>query len=260
MPDPLGGCVLAEEHGPFDIIGDLHGCFDELIALFTKLGYRVTDGCTVQPPEGRKAIFVGDLVDRGPNTPGVLRLVMGMVAVGTALCVPGNHDWKLLRKLWGRNVRVAHGLAETLAQLDAEPPEFKAEVVAFFVELPDYYVLDSGGLVVAHAGLNEELQGEDSHRARSFAFYGDTTGETDEFGLPVRRNWAAEYRGRAMVVYGHTPVSEAEWLNNTINIDTGCVFGGELTALRYPELELVSVRPARTYADPRRPLAPMPTD
>ena len=100
------------------------------------------------------------------------------------------------------------------------------------------------------------MQGRGSGKVRDFALYGETTGETGEFGLPVRWNWAAEYRGRAVVVYGHTPVPEPEWLNRTINIDTGCVFGGRLTALRYPEKELVSVPAAATYAEPARPFLP----
>ena len=114
-------------------------------------------------------------------------------------------------------------------------------------------VLDGGKLVVAHAGMKEEMQGRGSGAVRDFALYGETTGETDEFGLPIRYNWAAEYRGKATVVYGHTPVPEPEWLNRTINIDTGCVFGGKLTALRYPEKELVSVAARATYAVPARP-------
>ncbi len=100
------------------------------------------------------------------------------------------------------------------------------------------------------------MQGRGSGKVRDFALYGETTGETDEFGLPVRYNWAAEYRGAAMVVYGHTPVPEPEWLNRTVNIDTGCVFGGKLTALRYPEKEFVSVPAARTYCEPARPFLP----
>ena len=179
-----------------------------------------------------------------------------MVAAGTALCLPGNHDVKLLRKLQGRNVQITHGLGETLEQLEREPPEFRSAVAGFLDGLVGHYVLDDGNLVVAHAGLKEELQGRASSRVRDFALYGETTGETDEFGLPVRHNWAAEYRGRAMVVYGHTPVPEPEWLNRTINIDTGCVFGGALTALRYPELELVAVPARRTYAEPSRPFLP----
>jgi protein phosphatase len=252
------------EHGPFDIIGDVHGCLEELTALLGELGYAVareTDAAgepayTVRPPEGRKAVFVGDLVDRGPDTPGVLRLVMGMVAAGTALCVPGNHDVKLVKALSGKNVQVKHGLAESLEQLGRETPEFRERAARFLEGLVSHYVLDGGRLVVAHAGMKAEYQGRGSGRVREFALYGETTGETDEFGLPVRHDWAAEYRGEAMVVYGHTPVPDPAWLNNTLCIDTGCVFGGRLTALRYPERELVSVPAARVYAEPVRPFLP----
>jgi protein phosphatase len=253
---------LKHEHGPFDIIGDVHGCLDELIDLLTRLGYSVetqfngggSPGYSVRPPEGRKVVFLGDLVDRGPKIPEVLRLAMGMIEAGTALCVPGNHDIKLMRKLGGRDVQITHGLADSLEQLEKESPEFRAQVSEFIDELVSHYVLDEGKLVVAHAGMKEEMQGRGSGKVRDFALYGETTGETDEFGLPVRYNWAAEYRGRAMVVYGHTPVPQPDWLNRTINIDTGCVFGGSLTALRYPEKELVSVAARATYAQPVRPL------
>jgi protein phosphatase len=256
---------LKHEHGPFDIIGDIHGCFDELIDLLKQLGYAVepqsngetSPGYSVKPPEGRKAVFLGDLVDRGPKIPDVLRLVMNMVEAGTALCVPGNHDIKLMRKLRGKDVQITHGLAESLEQLDKELPEFRSKVSEFIDELVSHYALDDGKLVVAHAGMKEEMQGRGSGKVREFALYGETTGETDEFGLPVRYNWAAEYRGRAMVVYGHTPVPQPDWLNRTINIDTGCVFGGSLTALRYPEKELVSIAARETYAQPARPLVPV---
>lgn len=246
------------EHGPFDIIGDVHGCFDELVALLTELGYKISrraDGFfDVENPAGRKAIFVGDLVDRGPNSPDVLRLAMSMKREEKAMCVPGNHENKLMKYLRGRQVQVSHGLAETIAQLENETAEFKAEAAEFIDSLVSHYVLDDGNLVVAHAGLKEKLQGRGSGRVRDFALYGETTGETDEFGLPVRYNWAADYRGRAAVVYGHVPTPEAEWINNTICIDTGCVFGGKLTALRYPERELVSVPAAKVYYEPTKPL------
>ncbi len=250
---------LKHEHGPFDIIGDIHGCLDELTDLLSRLGYEVErDGLSyrVMPPAGRKAVFLGDLVDRGPKIPDVLRLVMSMVNAGHALCVPGNHDVKLLKKLRGKDVKVTHGLAATLAQLETEPAEFSQQVVEFIDGLVSHYVLDDGKLVVAHAGMKEETQGRSSAAVRAFALFGETTGETDEYGLPVRYNWAAEYRGRAMVVYGHTPVAVPEWLNRTINIDTGCVFGGRLTALRYPEKELVSVPALRSYYEPAKPFLP----
>jgi protein phosphatase len=241
--------------GPFDVIGDVHGCGPELSDLLDSLGYAAGDGVRAHPA-GRTAVFLGDLVDRGPDTPGVLRTVMTMVAAGSALCVAGNHEAKLLRALRGRDVKISHGLAESLAQLDQQPAEFRDQLTGFLDGLLSHYVLDGGALVVAHAGLRAEMHGRASAAVRAFALYGDTTGETDEFGLPVRYPWARDYRGKAVVVYGHTPEPEATWVNNTICIDTGCVFGGKLTALRYPERELVSVPARKAYYAPVRPLAP----
>ena len=254
------------EHGPFDIVGDVHGCCDELEALLDKLGYGFTEvpageqriaSRLYRHPEGRKAVFLGDLADRGPRILDTLMLVQNMVEGGNALCVPGNHDTKLVRKLRGKNVRITHGLDRTLGEIDALAPDLcekvSGDVADFLHGLVSHYVLDNGKLVVAHAGLKEDMQGRASGAVREFALYGETTGETDEFGLPVRCDWAAAYRGRATVVYGHTPVPEAEWLNRTVNIDTGCVFGGKLTAMRYPEGEFVSQDAAHTYCEPAKP-------
>lgn len=255
-----------DEHGPFDFIGDVHGCCDELEELLVQLGYESQPIEESGPgwssihyahPAGRKAVFVGDLVDRGPRIVDSLSLVRNMIASGNALCVPGNHDIKLLRKLRGKNVQITHGLADSLAEVEAVAEEereaFTKELSNFIDGLVSHYVLDDGKIVVAHAGMKESMQGRGSGKVREFALYGETTGETDEFGLPVRYPWASEYRGNAMVVYGHTPVPEPDWLNKTINIDTGCVFGGALTALRYPELETVSVKAKQTYCEPARP-------
>ncbi|TWV99817.1 polynucleotide kinase-phosphatase [Chitinophaga pinensis] len=247
--------VKKEEHGPFDIIGDIHGCYDELCALLTKLGHTV-DAAThrVDVLTGRKLLFLGDLCDRGPASPAVFKLVMHTVKEGTALCVPGNHDMKLLKYLRGSNVKLSHGLKATVDQLAEEDTAFIEELKVFLDSLISHYVLDGGKLVVAHAGLKEEMQGRGSGAVREFCLYGETTGEIDEFGLPVRYNWASNYKGKAMVVYGHTPVYEPQWFNNTIDIDTGCVFGGKLTALRYPEKELINVPALATYMEPTRPL------
>jgi protein phosphatase len=257
------------EHGPFDIIGDLHGCCDELEQLLQVLGYKKQETKTADPlwgnqvyvhPDGRKAVFLGDIVDRGPKILATIRLVRNMVKAGSAHCVPGNHDMKLKRKLSGKDIQITHGLQQSLGEIEALPAEARAsfikEASEFLDDLVSHYVFDDGKLVVAHAGMRAEMQGRGSAKVRDFALYGETTGETDEFGLPVRYNWAAEYRGQAVVVYGHTPIPEPEWLNRTINIDTGCVFGGKLTALRYPEKEIRSVPAACTYCEPAKPFIP----
>jgi protein phosphatase len=260
-----------EVSGPFDIIGDLHGCGDELEELLQRLGYqpvpRDADDSHLWGseyyvhPAGRQAIFVGDLVDRGNRVLDCVRIVRNMVIGGSAICVPGNHDVKLLKKLRGKDVQITHGLETTLAEIESLAaelrPSFCAEAAKFIDSLVSHYVFDGGKLVVAHAGMKQEMQGRASPVVRDFALYGATTGETDEFGLPVRLKWAADYRGSALVVYGHTPVVEPEWLNNTVNIDTGCVFGGMLTALRYPEREMVSVPARQTYCVPSKPFLPV---
>ena len=261
------------ETGPFDLIGDIHGCFDEAMDLLAQLGYgvEVSTVSSADPallpahqlsfkcsphPQGRRVIFLGDLVDRGPKSPHVVALVKAMVEAGLAFCVPGNHDVKLVKKLNGRDVRMTHGLPETMEQLEAETPEFVAQIKKFLDGLTGHLVLDDGRLVVAHAGMKAEYQGRASSRVRQFGLYGETTGETDEYGLPVRYNWAQDYRGKAMVVYGHVPTHKIEWINNTLCIDTGCVFGGSLTALRYPEKETLSIPARKTYYEPVKPLAP----
>lgn len=243
-----------EVHGPFDIIGDIHGCYDELCELLEKLGYVVDkEKVVIHSPQDRKLVFLGDLVDRGPKSPEVLRMVMSMVQANQAYCVLGNHDGKLLRKLKGANVKVQHGLETTMEQLEQESEQFIEEVKQFLEGLVSHCVFDGGKLVAVHAGLKEKLQGRESKKVRDLAMFGETTGEVDEFGLPVRVKWSDSYKGSAFVVYGHTPQVKAKIINNTINIDTGCVFGGRLTAFRYPEKEIVDVQAKKVYYEPARP-------
>ncbi len=253
------------ERGPFDLIGDVHGCFDELCELLTNMEYTLDCDCehgvfNASHPNGRRVIFLGDLCDRGNKITETLKLVMNMVNSGSALCVPGNHDVKLLKYLSGAKVQLTHGLEDSVKQLEGQTPEFIAELKTFLNSLISHYVLDGGKLVAAHAGMKEKYQGKSSSRVRSFALYGDTTGESDEYGLPVRLDWAAQYRGKARVVYGHTPTAEVYATNNTFNVDTGCVFGGRLTAYRYPEGDIVSVPARRTYFEPAKPLRPAESD
>lgn len=237
----------------FDIIGDIHGCSSELRLLLQILGYDFDGTDKATHSERRMVVFLGDLVNRGPDTPGVLRLVMNMVESKDALCVLGNHDEKLLRYLRGET-KPGMELSASLMQLRTESDDFRKRIVQFLESIPTQIPLDEGKLIVAHAGIKESLQGVESAEARDFALNGQLTGKIDEQGNPVRYNWAADYRGKPYVVYGHSPVREPAWLNRTIGIDTGCVYGGKLTALRYPEMALVSVPAASVYYKRKKPI------
>lgn len=248
----------------FDIIGDVHGCYRELHALLRKLGYDIPSepqhfrADNVQAPDGRCALFVGDLVDRGSNSMTALKMVMALVAAGQALCVCGNHDDKFMRWLKGRKVSLTHGLDGTIADFEREPSQFRDQALAFLSSLPMYLWLDRGALAIAHAGILEGMLGSSGGDVRRFCLYGDTSGERDSSDLPIRYHWAAGYRGKTTIVYGHTPLPKVGWVNNTICIDTGCCFGGALTALRWPERDIISVEAEAEYTPRRRPFGHPP--
>lgn len=227
-----------------DIIGDIHGCIEEFKSLLTELGYSEVNGL-YKHPEGRKLAFVGDLTDRGPDSVGVVKIVYALVEAGLGYYVPGNHCNKLYRFLIGNKVQHTHGLETTVAEFEAlsgaAQEEFRKMFIKLYEDAPLYQVLDDGKLIVAHAGIKKEYIGKEGKKVKTFVLYGDITGEFHENGMPVRRDWAQEYDGDAWIVYGHTPVREVRIVNNTANIDTGAVFGGQLSALRYPEMETFSV-------------------
>lgn len=246
----------AAESQRFDIVGDIHGCWPELCELWEKLGYVWHDAepprSIPRHPEGRLLVFIGDLADRGPDSPRVLRTACDLIKARLALFVPGNHDDKLFRMLRGKSVRRTHGLDRTERQLNALPAGERAalvrDILSYLATAPPYRVLDGGRLVVTHAGIREEMIGKKDGRVREFTLYGDVRG-FEPSGKPIRHDWAREYRGAALIVYGHTPQDTLRWVNNTVNIDGGCVFGGFLAALRYPERDFVTVPARATYAE-----------
>jgi protein phosphatase len=233
-----------------DIIGDIHGCFDEFKELTEKLGYKWDTGIPVHP-DGRMLGFVGDLTDRGPESLRVIETVWKLWKQNLAYYVPGNHCNKLYRYFLGNNVKIVHGLETTVEELGLLPENEIERYSEMFRELyeqsPLYLQLDAGKLIIAHAGITEELIGKQSKRVKTFVLYGDITGETNEDGTPVRRDWAFNYKGEAYIIYGHTPFSEVRNINRTYNIDTGAVFGGKLSALSYPELKVESVNSNMPY-------------
>ncbi|ATA59191.1 bis(5'-nucleosyl)-tetraphosphatase [Geobacillus stearothermophilus] len=233
-----------------DIIGDIHGCFREFAALTETLGYHWDEGVPIHP-DGRKLGFVGDLTDRGPESLNMIEIVSALVERKLAYYVPGNHCNKLYRFFLGRNVQIAHGLETTVSEYRTLPPSeqemIRRKFIRLYEQAPLYAVLDEGRLVIAHAGIRHDYIGRTDQKVKTFVLYGDITGETNPDGTPVRRDWAKRYHGDAWVVYGHTPVKTPRFVGRTVNIDTGCVFGGALTALRYPEMETVSVPSSMPY-------------
>jgi protein phosphatase len=234
----------------YDIIGDIHGCYREYVELAKQLGYEWRDGLFVHKDE-RRLVFLGDLTDRGPDSIRMMEHVYGMVKHDLALYTPGNHCDKLYRYFIGRNVQIKHGLETTVAELEALNNEDRKKVSTHFCHLyeeaPLYLQLDDGKLIVAHAGIRSDFVGKTTSKVKTFVLYGDITGRTNPDGTPERLDWAKEHKGTPVIVYGHTPVERVRHIQNTWNIDTGCVFGGKLSALRYPEFEVVSVPSSMPY-------------
>lgn len=267
-PDAITGwrgrplsCDRRQERGPFDLIGDVHGCYAELLELLGALGYREDSELGYRHPEGRRLVFLGDLTDRGPRNLDSLRLAMRLVNEGEALAVRGNHDDKLARYLAGRKVNVSHGLQATVDEFESLPPdeapEFRASAQEFLRSLPAHLVLEGGELVAVHGGLEERLIGREGGRVDSFALYGDPSGKLDAEGYPERRDWAESYRGEAWIAYGHTPTGHVRWRHRTICVDQGCVFGGALTALRWPERTTLSIPAHHAHSPPRGSFRPL---
>ncbi|WP_078550684.1 bis(5'-nucleosyl)-tetraphosphatase PrpE [Litchfieldia alkalitelluris] len=235
-----------------DIIGDIHGCYQEFISLTKKLDYSWDSGLP-RHPDGRLLGFVGDLTDRGPDSISVINIVYDLVKNNLAYYVPGNHCNKLYRFFLGRKVQVTHGLETTVEEFEAlsknEQLEIKNKFIWLYEASPLYHVLDDKKLIIAHAGIREDFIGKQDKRVQTFVLYGDITGKSNPDGTPERRDWAKHYHGSALIVYGHTPVKEKRIIGNTVNIDTGAVFGGKLTAFRYPEKETLSVPSTMPFVD-----------
>ncbi|ASN06506.1 bis(5'-nucleosyl)-tetraphosphatase PrpE [Virgibacillus necropolis] len=234
-----------------DVIGDVHGCIDELVELLHLLGYQKNKETFVHP-HNRIPVFVGDITDRGPNSLAVIELVYNMVVKHqVARYVPGNHCNKLYRYFLGNNIQVRYGLETTVEEYQAlrqrEQIKIRHQFMTLYEEAPLYLHLPDSNMIVAHAGIKEEYIGRTDKKVRTFVLYGDITGATHEDGRPIRRDWAQDYHGEPWIVYGHTPVLEPRMINNTVNIDTGCVFGNKLTAFRMPEKEIVSVQSRQPF-------------
>jgi len=236
----------------WDIIGDIHGCLHELYALLEKLEYEWEPSKSLyKPPENRVLVSVGDIVSRGKHSAVTYGFVRNMIKAGYMLCTRGNHDDKIMRWAKGNKVKLLHGDDKTTEQLSACNIS-RESICEFLKNLPYYLSLDEGKLIVVHAAWRDDLIELDPFhkKCRSWCLYGPTTGETTEHGLPVRIDWASKRTAQdfsPIVVYGHQPYSKPRVINKTYGIDTGCAFGGHLTAIQYPEMNCVQVQALETY-------------
>lgn len=237
--------ILEFRYNRFDIIGDIHGCYDEFMELLKLLGYKKEKNAYFHP-DGRILISVGDLVDKGEKNLKTLDFWMNQVNYGGGFWIHGNHCDKLYRYFMGKKVSITHGLERTISELDALSEEKRFEWKSRYISCYDsqcyYLLLDKKRLAVVHGGLKEEYIGKFSNKIKSICLYGETTGKFDKCGKPERINWAEQYKGNTFIVYGHTVTQQPKIINNTVDIDQGCVYGGKLTALRYPEIEFVQVQ------------------
>ncbi|WP_058308126.1 bis(5'-nucleosyl)-tetraphosphatase PrpE [Gracilibacillus massiliensis] len=236
-----------------DIIGDIHGCYQELMELVEKLGYQYQND-KIYHPDNRQLAFVGDLTDRGPKSLDVIRFVYHVVMeLKLGFYVPGNHCDKLYRYFLGNNVKQQHGLETTVEEYQQlskpEQLEVKGMMMTLYENAPLYKVVNELDTVIAHAGIPEKYIGRNDKKVKTFVLYGDITGGKLADGRPVRRDWAQHYHGDKWIVYGHTPVLEPRFVNRTVNIDTGCVFGNQLTAFRLPEEEIINVPSKQPFVE-----------
>jgi hypothetical protein len=219
----------------FDAVGDVHGCYYELIALVEKLGYVMGEDGLYEHPEGRMLVLVGDITDRGYYNSLALQFAYFHWIAGKALWVQGNHDNKLFRWMKGNPVSIAHGLQKTVSELEQGWPfdSPRTELGEFLLEeVPTKIELDGGEAVAVHA-----FNGKAKLR-----MYGLRGGPDNS-----RIEWWRDYEGPEFVVFGHYWMDDPTVHEHYCCVDTSCVTGNTLAALRWPEREVVQVEAKEVY-------------
>lgn len=227
----------------YDFIGDVHGCKKTLDALFVKLGYAWRGNVWVHP-HGRIPVFLGDLIDKGPDSYGVLKLALRMVFRNKALYVPGNHCEKLYRFIKGGGTNLSVQLQKTIAQIKGsiDGKALMRDFASFMSKVKTHLVLDGGNVVAVHASVTKDTVGvynKETYRMNLFGFVNQSV--LNQNGVPMRIPTMDMYVGDKLVIHGHIKMREPRYGNNVLNIDTSCgKMGGKLTSYRYPEGNLVS--------------------
>ncbi len=242
-----------------DIVGDIHGCFDEFLTLLHRLGYQQNEAGFYIHPEGRTFLSLGDIMSRGPKSLQTLQFFHNHIQAGLAHMVDSNHGWKIARWLDGQHVQLTHGDEKVEQEFltyehthgSEKATELKKQLKDLLLKAPSHYVLKKNGVATAvcvHAGIRDEWIGKQSHEISDVARYGETDG-FDDANKPIRKDWTVHHKTSPLIIWGHDPRKKAMVVNGTINIDQGAVFGGELTALRYPERDTLSVDVETDYSN-----------
>lgn len=242
-----------------DIIGDIHACYEEFIELIEKLGYKKNKDDLYLHPQGRKILSLGDIMSRGPESLKTMMFFLNHIENGQAYMTDSNHGWKIARWLDGRKVQLKHGdekVEEEFIKYEIQfgvvkTNELKQKIKELLMKAPSHYILMENGVdtvVCTHAGIKDEYIGKETPKIKNFCRYGDVEG-MDETGKPIRKDWFSHHNNKLLIIWGHDPKPEPFVFNNTINIDQGVVFGGKLTAFRYPEREFIFLDATKDYSD-----------
>ena len=206
------------------VVGDIHGCYDELMALLEKAELDQDD----------RVVAVGDLITKGPKNREVLEVFMTDPRFSTVI---GNHDLALRRRWNGEDIDLSSAQKDAHKELKGE----KDAYTAFLNRLP--FMIDLGSHLVVHAGLrpNVELHSQTTGDLTRLRTLGPDR-ESDE-GTP----WYHVYYGDKVVLFGHWPASEPRRGKKAIGLDTGCVYGYHLTAYIIETDEFVTVKAEKAY-------------
>ena len=209
----------------FWFIGDVHGCLEELRELDSMI-----------PPDDTR-IYLGDLVDRGPDSLGVLEYVRS----SKAHVVRGNHDDKLIRFLKGNKVKQGEPWWP-----DAAPYLVWMDSFSWVVITPD--------ATGVHAGLLDKHE-HTFDKSMMYIRYVNPEGRQVQLGKETAEDefWTERYDRNpylGRVVYGHQPWPDVRFTANTVGLDTGCVFGGWLSTYCPETGNVIQVRAKKRYAEP----------
>lgn len=226
--DPLWSGFPNDAMGRTIVVGDIHGCFDEFTDLLDLLNLKPDD----------RLIAVGDLITKGPKNREVLDLLMSDPRLTS---VVGNHDRLIRQKLRGEPVGLNKDQRRVLKELGPNPDAYES----FLRSLP--FTIDLGSHLVVHAGIRpgvdlDKQMASDMTEIRTMG-----ADPPQRRGLP----WYSVYRGPRMILFGHWPAKRPRRAPYAIGLDTGCVYGGNLTAFVVDTEEFVSVPAREKYAGKR---------